>query len=580
MVATYPHLPLSDLRAVGVFPSRSVARQVISNLKAAGIPLHQISLIARELTTGETRSDPATADENAHAVDKGLTVGALSGGALGSLTGLLVGLGTIAIPGVGPVMLAGGVATAIATTLAGGTIGAVAGGLLGALVGLGIPEAQAQIYHKRIAQGDCLILVEGTTQEIAIVADIFQQFNVEEYQVYPMAAPATTAKAAMIEKLAPPTPVQPIPPPQPVSLAPTRSNFTSNKYGVGIFATQPDAERAILSLKSVGFPIQQITLASQRVDQLSHVVGVPLSDRLETMRLGMPVEHARFYHNQLSEGQYIITLTGTEQELLDIATVLQQQGIQAWQMYDPSAIDAVLPTPSVPQTPVPPVTPPPVTPPTDSAIHTLSELTTAPLDYTLPTPSNAVHQPRHRAVGMFPTLPAAAAVLMALQQADFPMHQVAFLMKHLPDQAIPASLGNYVVGIGTMAIPGIGTMLVGGSVATTLVGATLAKGALIAASVGIVQAMVEQQISEAAARHYQDGLIAGNALLIIDGTEFELRSVEIVFKQSELTNWQFFEYSEPGSSGYPVVEPTIDRSFNQVKQHSPEVRVNRRRKAK
>jgi len=89
----------------------------------------------------------------------------VTGGAVGGLTGLLVGLGALAIPGIGPVMLAGATATALASSFWRGDC-AAAGGLLGALVGLGIPEERARVYNSRLSQGDYLVIVDGTDDEI------------------------------------------------------------------------------------------------------------------------------------------------------------------------------------------------------------------------------------------------------------------------------------------------------------------------------------------------------------------------------------------------------------------------------
>ncbi|MBD2189962.1 signal transduction histidine kinase (STHK), LytS, partial [Pseudanabaena mucicola] len=125
-------------------------------------------------------------------VGEGAATGAASGGAVGGLTGLLVGLGLVAIPGVGPVMLAGAAATALATTLTGGAIGAAAGSLVGGLVGLGIPKDRAKIYSDRVEQGDYLVMVDGTDQEIRQAETIFQRYGIHEWGIYNSENTSTT----------------------------------------------------------------------------------------------------------------------------------------------------------------------------------------------------------------------------------------------------------------------------------------------------------------------------------------------------------------------------------------------------
>lgn len=183
-------------RAVGVFPNRQAAEQALHELRDSGFPMDRVSAIAKD---AEHRGDIAGAEVRDHGnlADEGAKVGAVSGGALGGLTGLLVGLGALAIPGIGPVMLAGAVGTALATTLTGGAIGAVTGGLLGGLIGLGIPEDRARVYNDRVAQGDYLVIVEGTDTEIARAEAILHHRGIEEYGVYDVPHQATTAANAI-----------------------------------------------------------------------------------------------------------------------------------------------------------------------------------------------------------------------------------------------------------------------------------------------------------------------------------------------------------------------------------------------
>ncbi|NJL85455.1 MAG: hypothetical protein HC886_04970 [Leptolyngbyaceae cyanobacterium SM1_1_3] len=94
-------------------------------------------------------------------------------------------MATFAIPGIGLFIGAGTVATTLATTLAGGGIGAVSGGLVGALAGLGIPDDRAKVYSDRLAQGDYLIVIEGTADEVMRAQTVlFNSHGLEEWGVY------------------------------------------------------------------------------------------------------------------------------------------------------------------------------------------------------------------------------------------------------------------------------------------------------------------------------------------------------------------------------------------------------------
>ncbi|MEM8502099.1 MAG: DUF2382 domain-containing protein [Cyanobacteria bacterium P01_D01_bin.1] len=175
-------------RVIGVFQTRAAAERAIDDIKAAGIDMERVSVVAKDadevsgVDTGLNSNRKHEADGN-HA-DDGATTGAITGGAIGGIGGLLVGLGTLAIPGIGPILLAGAEATAIATTLAGGAIGAAAGGLVGALIGLGIPEEDARAYNDRVVAGHYLVMVNSYSADVQQAEAILRRHNAEEVKVY------------------------------------------------------------------------------------------------------------------------------------------------------------------------------------------------------------------------------------------------------------------------------------------------------------------------------------------------------------------------------------------------------------
>ncbi|MGB3548579.1 MAG: DUF2382 domain-containing protein [Saprospiraceae bacterium] len=178
-------------RVVGVFRTRADAERAIDDLKAAGVDMERVSVVARdadEVSGVETGLD--TEEDTGNHADDGAKTGALTGGAIGGIGGLLVGLGALAIPGVGPILLAGAEATAIATTLAGGAIGAAAGGLLGALVGLGIPEEDARVYNDRVEAGHYLVMINGPSVDADRAETLLRRHNAEEVKVYDSAGSA------------------------------------------------------------------------------------------------------------------------------------------------------------------------------------------------------------------------------------------------------------------------------------------------------------------------------------------------------------------------------------------------------
>lgn len=154
--------------------------------------MDRVSIVGRDINSQVESSGANTStmmnvgnlDTDENTAEKGAKTGAVTGTAIGGITGLLVGLGAIAIPGVGPVMLAGAAATAIASALSGSAIGAAAGSLAGGLLGLGIPEDRAQVYSDRVAQGDYLVMVEGSAADITLAESIFSRYGIHEWYVY------------------------------------------------------------------------------------------------------------------------------------------------------------------------------------------------------------------------------------------------------------------------------------------------------------------------------------------------------------------------------------------------------------
>ena len=77
-----------------------------------------------------------------------------------------------------------------------------------------------------------------------------------------------------------------------------------------------------------------------------------------------------------------------------------------------------------------------------------------------------------------------------------------------------------LVGLGALAIPGIGPVIAGGALATAfgLGGGTAVAGAGIgAAAGGLVGALVGMGIPEAEAKHFEEGFQAGGVLVTVNG---------------------------------------------------------------
>jgi hypothetical protein len=173
-------------RAVGTFSNRQAAEDALNRLRESGFPMDRVSVLAKDTDRNEqigganVRDRSEMTDRGDTEAQEGAGIGAVTGTVLGGIGGLLVGLEALLIPGVGPFLAAG----TIATTLAGAGIGAAAGGLVGALTGLGIPEEEARAYSKRVSQGEFLVIVDGTENEIERAASILSNQGIRHWAVY------------------------------------------------------------------------------------------------------------------------------------------------------------------------------------------------------------------------------------------------------------------------------------------------------------------------------------------------------------------------------------------------------------
>lgn len=143
-----------------LFDSYELARQAVTELKEAGIPESEISIVANNV---DSRHDhKGDGDDDGSGAGTGAGVGATLGGA----AGLLTGLGMLAIPGVGPVVAAGWLATTALGALAGGA----AGGVIGALTDAGVDEEDAHVYAEGVRRGGTLVTVRAD-EDVASRAD-------------------------------------------------------------------------------------------------------------------------------------------------------------------------------------------------------------------------------------------------------------------------------------------------------------------------------------------------------------------------------------------------------------------------
>ena len=179
----------------------------------------------------------------------------------------------------------------------------------------------------------------------------------------------------------------------------------------------------------------------------------------------------------------------------------------------------------------------------------------------------ALGQRRKRAVGVFTSRRDAETALNQLRESGFPMDNVNVVSKHADrndniagadvkknvgnkaDEGAAAGaltggaiggIGGLLVGLGALAIPGVGPVMLAGATATAIATA-LSGGAIGAAAGGLVGALVGLGIPEERAKVYNDRLSRGDYLVFVDGTDDEIRRAETILHHCGIQEWGIYD---------------------------------------
>ncbi|MFE1747886.1 general stress protein [Coleofasciculus sp. H7-2] len=296
-------------RAVGVFSTPEQAEYALNELRDSGFAMNTVSVVARDTTRqDEVAGVEVNPYRGGNEAGEAAATGALAGGAVGGLIGILGALSALAIPGVGPVVAGGAIASVLGDALIGGAVGAATGGIVGALMGLGIPEEQAKVYNHRVSQGDYLVIVEGTQDEINRAELILNRQGIQHWGVYDVSGVAAvpenygTSSSTTFDPVSStyPSPLgldplatgyssslglNPLGATSPVTYVPTEDvndrDISRHKRAVGAFISRRDTEDALHELSNSGFPMSKVSVVARDADPQDQIAGVEMSDRVE-----------------------------------------------------------------------------------------------------------------------------------------------------------------------------------------------------------------------------------------------------------------------------------------------------------
>lgn len=165
--------------AIGIFSHQQDALQALDELRNSGFPMNTISAIAKQPKLNEELANTDSNENNITSLE-GAKMGALAGARAGGLLTLVAGLGVLLIPGFGPALAV----ESFLVTLLGSGASAATGGLIGAFRGWFLPQEAAQLYNDRLFEGNYLVTIEGTEDDIQLAEPILRRWGIQEWRVY------------------------------------------------------------------------------------------------------------------------------------------------------------------------------------------------------------------------------------------------------------------------------------------------------------------------------------------------------------------------------------------------------------
>ncbi|MEX0271483.1 DUF2382 domain-containing protein [Leptolyngbyaceae cyanobacterium UHCC 1019] len=182
-------------------------------------------------------------------------------------------------------------------------------------------------------------------------------------------------------------------------------------------------------------------------------------------------------------------------------------------------------------------------------------------------PNSVTTNQHRRAIGTFPNRNSAEHALHELRDSGFSMDRVSVVAQDsdrndtiagsdVRDRAdnkaddgakvgalsggALGGLTGLLVGIGALAIPGLGPIMLAGAAATAL--ATTAAGTAIGAAAGsLLGGLIGLGIPEERAKIYSDRVSAGQYLVMVDGTDAEIAHAERILNHRGIEEWGVYD---------------------------------------
>jgi hypothetical protein len=181
-----------------------------------------------------------------------------------------------------------------------------------------------------------------------------------------------------------------------------------------------------------------------------------------------------------------------------------------------------------------------------------------------------------RSIGVFYSQDEAEAALHALKKGHFDMNRVNVIAKNAnqvsdstgvdvgydegnnapegagagaTSGAVLGGIGGLLLGLGTLAIPGVGPIIVAGEAATTIA-TTLAGAGIGAAAGGIIGGLVGLGIPEEKAKIYSDRVSGGSYLVMVNGNDDDINRAEEILHHNGIEEYGVYDAPDIDDDSY------------------------------
>ncbi|WP_404785917.1 hypothetical protein [Altericista sp. CCNU0014] len=152
-------------------------------LEKSNFPSERVTIVKQEVASQDEGMAISEEEFVENQKESGVKKSVLTAGAVGGVSGMLMGLGALMLPGIGSVAVLG-IQSALVGMATGGVYGTAAGTLMGAALGEDISHDRAKQYGDRLAEGNYLMIVEGSKDEISSAESILKASEIKDWGIY------------------------------------------------------------------------------------------------------------------------------------------------------------------------------------------------------------------------------------------------------------------------------------------------------------------------------------------------------------------------------------------------------------